>query len=317
MTTADSALAHDDALKLAALLRRAQERIHALETEVGQLRHELKWRDQLDAVPAAVMSQNQKAALKVTLKAIQHEMPGTDGLVQIESWNLCKKAGMSKQTFLDHLSYCAELGILRKRTEQVRDPESQQVVATNLFIGTTEITAHPYKYQAPQERNHGGKRDLCTNPGCRSDRLQKRVIRRTIVICLDCGEIQSDETNENSIMLNDHLESQFDHAADPSVVESTLENKFDHAADSSVAEASLENQDASQMPSRNVNLTTSITTTLERQIDVTAMPQQETATPRWMRRSTMLILLTLYAKRLLPITTSSTRRNPVYPQQIP
>jgi len=89
------------------------------------------------------MSQNQKAALKVTLQAIQHKTPDTDGLVQIESWHLCKKAGMSKGTFLDHLAYCADLGILRKRTEQVRDPESQQVIATNYFVGTTELTAYP------------------------------------------------------------------------------------------------------------------------------------------------------------------------------
>src|SRR5712691_11640004 len=190
--------------------------------EVGQLRQEIKWRDQLDAVPATVMSQNQKAALKVTLQDIQHKTPGTDGLVQIESWHLCKRAGMSKQTFLDHLAYCAELGILRKRTEQVRDPNSQQVIATDYFVGTTELTAQPYKYQAPQPRNHGGARPCCKN--CQSERLQKRVIKRVIITCLDCGEVQSDETSDQTDMLNDHLDRQVDDAAAFPVVESTLEH---------------------------------------------------------------------------------------------
>src|SRR5712691_9085679 len=173
MTLSTTALAQYDTPKLIAI-------IHDLESEVAHLRQQLKWRDQLDAVSATVMSQNQKAALKVTLQDIQHKTPGTDGLVQIESWHLCKRAGMSKQTFLDHLSYCAELGILRKRTEQVRDPDSQQVMATDYFVGTTELTAYPYKYQAPQPRNHGGARPCCKNPACRSERLQRRVIKRTI-----------------------------------------------------------------------------------------------------------------------------------------
>src|SRR6266568_8537779 len=105
-----TALAQYDRSKLIALLQQAQERIHVLESEVDQLRHvqtrnhdleiengqlrqQIKWRNQLDAVPATVMSQNQKAALKVTLQDIQHKAPDADGLVQIESWHLCKKAG--------------------------------------------------------------------------------------------------------------------------------------------------------------------------------------------------------------------------------
>jgi hypothetical protein len=279
MTLSTTALAQYDRPKLIALLQRAYEHIHALESEVsqlrdvqahnhdleienGQLRQQVKWRDQLDAVPAAVMSQNQKAALKVTLQDIQHKTPGPDGLVQIESWHLCKRAGMSKQTFLDHLAYCADLGILRKQTEQVRDPDSQQVIATDYFVGTTELTAHPYKYQAPQPRNHGGARPRCKNPACRSERLQKRVIKRTIITCLDCGEVQSDETNDQTVMLNDHLDRQFDHAADSSVVESTLEPQSEH-----------------DTPGRNVNLTTYKTNVLERQLDDSVLLPQEPASP--------------------------------------
>jgi hypothetical protein len=52
---------------------------------------------------------------------------------------------MSKQAFLEHLSYCSELGILRKQTEQVRDPDSRQVIATNYFVGTCAgYVAHPF-----------------------------------------------------------------------------------------------------------------------------------------------------------------------------
>jgi hypothetical protein len=230
--------------------------------EVGQLRQQLKWRDQLDAVPATVMSQNQKAALKVTLQDIQHKAPDADGLVQIESWHLCKKAGMSKGTFLDHLAYCADLGILRKHTEQVRDPDSQQVIATNYFVGTTELTAQPYKYQALKPRNHGGARPCCKNPACRSERLQKRTIKRTIVVCLDCGEVQSDETSDQTVMLNDSLDSQVDDAAASPVVESTLEQQDKHHASD-----------------QNVNLTTIKTNVLNSQVDDAALPQQEPATP--------------------------------------
>ena len=55
MTLSTTALAQYDTPKLIAI-------IHELESEVAQLRQQLKWRDQLDAVPATVMSQNQKAA---------------------------------------------------------------------------------------------------------------------------------------------------------------------------------------------------------------------------------------------------------------
>ena len=245
--------------ELESLLWQALTCITRLRQENSALQQEIRWRDQLDAVPATVLSQNQKAALRVTLQDIgHHQAAGSDTLVQIESWHLCKKVGMSKQTFLEHLSYCAELGILRKQTEQVRDPDSQQVIATNYFVGTTELTAHPSQYQAVHPRNHGGTRARCKNPTCRSDRLQKRVIKHTIVICMECGEVQSDDTSDETVMPSDHLDGQVDSSAASSVVESTLENQDNH-----------------HTRPQNVNLTTYKTNVLNSQLDITERRRSE------------------------------------------
>jgi hypothetical protein len=74
--------------------------------------------------------------------------------------------------------------------------------------------------------------------------------------------VQSDETDDQTVMLNDLLDGQFDQATDPSVVESTLGPLSGHDA-----------------PGHNVNLTSIKTNVLERQVDVPAVLPQEPATP--------------------------------------
>jgi hypothetical protein len=245
-TTTLTTRAHDDAPKLAAALQRAQARIRELEQENNALRTELRWIDRLLAVPASIMSPSQKVTLRAAVKAHQKGTPDDNGLVQIESWKLCKTVGQSKQTFLENLTYCAEqLGILTKKRERVVESDTNDYT-TNLYIGVTPKLSHPQQYKVQQPRNHGGERQRC--PHCHSDRLQKKVT----ITCMACSTVL-----DEAISLVNHG-SQLDVAP------------IEHARDA----ASL--QDAES----NVNLTTSRTTALESQLDVSGETVcQEPATP--------------------------------------
>jgi hypothetical protein len=274
MTLSTTALAHYDAPKLIALLQRAQQRIHVLESEVSQLRHvqarnhhleievgqlrqQITWRDQLDAVPAAIMSPSQKATLRAAVKGYQQGTPDEHGLVQIESWNLCKTVGQSRQTFLDNLTYCVELlGILTKKRERVVESDTNDY-STNLYIGVTPLLAHPYQYRVEQPRNHGGERQVC--PHCHSDRLQRKVI----ITCMQCGSI----LDEKISLVNQG-----------SPLDVSPESQLDHSIHEHVP------VDQEPPPDTNVNLTSMKTTVLECQVDVTTLPPQEPTAPLWVSR---------------------------------
>src|SRR5260221_8720358 len=246
MTLSTNALGHEDALKLAAALQRAQARIDALEQENNALRTELRWIDRLFAVPASIMSPSQKVTLRAAVKAYQQATPDANGLVQIESWKLCKSVGQSKQTFLDNLTYCAEqLGILTKKRERVVESATNDYT-TNLYIGVTPLLAHPQQYQVEQPRNHGGERQRC--PHCHSDRLQRKVTST----CMNCGSVLEEKIS--------------------------LVNQGSHLDDSpdEYTRDSAETQDSE----RNVNLTTTRTNDLDGQLDVSGETVcQEPATP--------------------------------------
>ncbi|HEX6554682.1 MAG TPA: hypothetical protein VF026_18085 [Ktedonobacteraceae bacterium] len=99
---------------LLAALHRDQLRITELEHErdqlrheCGQLRQEMRWIDQLLAVPAAVMSPSHKVTLRAVVKEIQSHTPDARGLVEIKSWELCQMVGQSKETFLTNLTSCS------------------------------------------------------------------------------------------------------------------------------------------------------------------------------------------------------------------
>src|SRR5260221_9975412 len=108
MTLSTNALGHEDALKLAAALQRAQARIDALEQENNALRTELRWIVRLLAVPASIMSPSKKVTLRATVKAYQQATPDANGLVQIDSWKLCKSVELTNQPFLHNPTYSAE-----------------------------------------------------------------------------------------------------------------------------------------------------------------------------------------------------------------
>lgn len=246
MTLSTTALAQYDAPKLAVALERAEARIRQLEQENSALRTELRWIDRLLAVPASIMSPSHKVTLRAAVKAYQQGTPDENGLVQIESWKLCKTVGQSKQTFLDNLTYCAEqLGILTKKRERLVDSDTNDFT-TNLYIGVTPLLARPQDYKVEQPRNHGGERQLC--PHCHSDRLQRRVT----MTCMYCGSVLDEKIS--------------------------LVNQASHLDDSpdEYTRASAETQNSE----RNVNLTTTRTNDLGSQLVVSGeMVYQEPATP--------------------------------------
>ncbi len=252
MSLSTTALAQYDVPKLAqenkalrAALRHAQERIHALENEMG-------WIHKLLAVPASIMSPSHKVTLCAAVKAYQQGTPDANGLVQIESWKLCKTVGQSRQTFLDNLTYCAEqLGILTKKRERLVESDTNDYT-TNLYIGVTPLLAHPYQYKVEQPRNHGGERQLC--PHCHSDRLQRKVT----ITCMQCGSILDEKIS---------LVNQGSH------LDVSPESQIDHSTNEHMP------VDQEPIPDTNVNLTSIKTNVLESQRDDSAMPQQEPATP--------------------------------------
>jgi hypothetical protein len=161
--------------------------------------------------------------------------------------------GQSRQTFLDNLTYCTEhLAILTKKRERIVTSDTNDYT-TNLYIGVTPRLSHPQAYKVETPRNHGGERQLC--PHCHSDRLQRKVI----MTCMHCGSVLDEKIS--LVNQGSHLEH------------------VDQAENGHVEE----NQEPA--PDTNVNLTSSITTVLERQRDDSMTSQQEPATPRLEKRS--------------------------------
>jgi hypothetical protein len=199
MTLPSSALAeHQDGQvpALLAALQSAQGRITELEHERDQLRHEcgelrqeMRWIDQLLAVPAAVMSPSHKVTLRAVVKEIKSHTPDARGLVEIKSWELCQTVGQSKETFLSNLTYCAEqLGLLRKQIE--RPGLAQGDFSANYFLGVTGRLAHPHTYTVSTPRQHGGLHEVC--PHCHSERLKKKVT----MTCQDCGAVLRESSSD-------------------------------------------------------------------------------------------------------------------------
>jgi hypothetical protein len=168
--------------------QQARQQVLLLEQENAALRQEIRWIDQLLAVPASILSPSQKVTLRAAAKAIQSQTADPGKLIQIESWTLCKTVGQSKDTFLENLTYLSEkVGVLRKQTQRIVSEDGHYT--TNLYIGATDLTAHPERYRVKTPRNHGGERLLC--PHCHSDRLQKKVT----ITCMGCGAVLDERTN--------------------------------------------------------------------------------------------------------------------------
>jgi hypothetical protein len=254
MTLSTTALAHYDAPKLAAALQRAKARIQELEKENNALHNEIRWIDRLLAVPASVMSPSHKVTLRAAVKAYQQGTPDEHGMVQIESWKLCKTVGQSRQTFLDNLTYCTEqLGILTKKRERLVDTDTNDYT-TNLYIGVTPRLSHPQEFKVETPRNHGGERQLC--PHCQSDRLQRKVS----MTCMNCGSV----LDEKISLVNQG-------------------SQLDYVMNRQVDLAETAKVEKSQEPATytNVNLTPIKTTDLEHQLDDSAaIDQKEPPTPR-------------------------------------
>jgi hypothetical protein len=174
---------------LLAAYQQVLERNTVLEEENAALKQEIRWTAKLLAVPASTMSPSQKVTLYAAAQAMNQQAPDADGLVQIESWNLCQTVGQSKDTFLDNLTYLSEnVGVLRKHTQRIVTEDGNYT--TNLYIGATDLIPRPDLYRAKKPRNHGGERLLCLH--CHSDRLQKKVT----ITCMSCGSVIDERTSQ-------------------------------------------------------------------------------------------------------------------------
>ena len=157
------------------IVREKDQKIHLLEKQ-------LRFRTELDAVPAEIMSQPQKAALNTAVKVIEATSPGLKGRVLLNNTDdLAKSVGMSVKRFQKHLTYCDEIGVLQKETLPVRD-DNGKILYTETYVTPTNSTPYPRMYEAEQARNHGGDRLTCR---CGSERIKKEVR----YICMDCGEV--------------------------------------------------------------------------------------------------------------------------------
>jgi hypothetical protein len=154
--------------------------------KIHQLEKRLRFREELDAVPAEVMSQNQKAALYTAVKAIETTKPDEKGRVLLPNTDdIAKSAGQSPKTYQKSLTYNDKMiGSIRKETLAVRDDHGQ-IIYTETYVKPTERTFYPRLYEAEKARNHGGDRLTCR---CGSERIKKKIT----YICMDCGEVHDE-----------------------------------------------------------------------------------------------------------------------------
>lgn len=149
---------------------------------------EIRFREQLDKVPAKVMSPGQKTAWRVLRAAYKEGVPDDEGWVQLIPAKCAEQAGMSKGTLLEHGSYCEDkLGIMKKRVVTIRDPETHEIIRKDYYIALSEWADQPLHYQVEKEREHGGRRCKCGSANLEI---------RTIITCRDCGEVVYDSADK-------------------------------------------------------------------------------------------------------------------------
>jgi hypothetical protein len=189
-------------------LQQAQSRIRQLEfenkrllqseQERNQLRQKFGWIGKVLAVPSTIMSGNQKISLIAAVNIYESGNPDTSGLVRMVIKRDCKRYGLAASTMGDALTYCAEeIGAIYRQDVKVRDPQSGQIIATETYIGTTQITYQPNLYEVATPRENGGKREKgkgkkYQNPTppliyCK-DCQTANIERRIDFVCMDCGQ---------------------------------------------------------------------------------------------------------------------------------
>ena len=185
--------------------RESQKRIRQLEAEVRRLqqveqehhllRRKAGWIAKLLSVPNSTMSGNQKISLIGAVNAYEGGTPDNNGLVHIIIKRECKRYGLAASTMGDALTYCAsEIGAITRQDIKVRDPDTGTIVATETYIGLTELTYRPYLYEVEKARNQGGQREKGKGKKyekaliyCR-DCQTAHIERRIDFFCMDCGQ---------------------------------------------------------------------------------------------------------------------------------
>ncbi len=158
----------------------------------------IKFARDLCAVPAEVMPPAAKIVLQVlVLQAASIWNKDDNSWYQIDSYHLCKQAGMSHDQFLAHLSYLAtSLGLFQKN--YVRDGmvdkttgRMVQITRQTLLVRPAPkiMLAYPSTYHpvaGAKKRKHGGKQIAKTPcPSCESE----NTIDLKAIYCVDCHRL--------------------------------------------------------------------------------------------------------------------------------
>ena len=211
-------------------LGEATKRIGYLETQNRRLQQALQeerkrrsWAERIEALPQETLSVSKKATLKSTMRYLRSKQADADGYYKVEPWRIGQFAGQSDQTVRDNLAYCSNLHsgkmtlpgplpLFEKKVLKTPDDSKPSGFREETFLKPNELLYRPYQYQVAEPIKHGGSRLFCTNPECPvpggSQRLQKKTTKRTIITCIDCGNVVSDEETNDTIMLNDDPEPQ-------------------------------------------------------------------------------------------------------------
>jgi hypothetical protein len=215
---------------LIAKLGDANKRIGYLETQNRRLQQALQeerkrrsWTERIEALPQETLSVSKKATLKSTMRYLRSKQADQDGYYKVEPWRIGQFAGQSDQTVRDNLAYCSNLHsgkltlagplpLFEKKIVKTPDDSKPSGFREETYLRPNELLYRPYQYHVSEPIRHGGSRLHCNNPECPvpggSERLQKKVTKRVIITCMDCGNVLSDEETNDTTMLNDDPEPQ-------------------------------------------------------------------------------------------------------------
>jgi len=248
-----------------------------LEQRCNKAEQKIAWLNRLFRIPAKIMSPSHKITVATTTGAIEHEKPGEEGFIEVESWKLGKQGGQGKAAVLNNLKHAEKLGILEKRKVPYYDEAGNR--KTRLYIKPTPLLARPEAIETPDPRNHGGAREIC--PDCGSDRIQKRVI----CTCKDCGRVIRDnvkDLNHQHPSSEPEAKFQFEicdqEQTDPPEQE-TGEQEKQPDENHPEPKFQFEIPSTKQHSPANVNLTSNSKTPFASQVDIFLLQDEKPATP--------------------------------------
>jgi len=146
--------------------------------EADRWRVRYAWQRDLLAVPATQLSPSEKLTAIALYPLLQNQRDR--GQLEPETIyipELAQRAGVSPQTTGANLKGLEAAGGIRRTVNYDPDTKHRRVGVT----ATTRFFEAPSTLEPPAPRNHGGKREVCSE--CGSDRLTVH----TRIVCEDCG----------------------------------------------------------------------------------------------------------------------------------